>query len=153
MRFAVILVVSSLPALVSCSASPQPVPQENRIVNADRWYVPEHEVPRCGARIQAEDVQVVDLESLDYGAAALERQLGPFQQVTDRPVAVSGMGSNEEIEQRVRQMAAGKGCDVVLLGPVHTQTEYPGGSGMNPGGKMSKEEVPYQLFRMGYRTD
>lgn len=151
--FAAILLALLPPVLTSCTADAQPAAQEQRIVRADRWYVPEHELPRCGARIQPEDVVVVDLVAIDYDAATLEAQIGAFEQITDKPVAVSSKGSREDVEQRVRLIAAGRGCDVVLLGPVQSETGYGGWGAMSPGTAGGKEEVSYQLLRMGYRTD
>ena len=142
-----------LPVFTACTGSAQPAPEDKQIVNLERWYVPAQEVARCGARIRAEEVLVVDLDALDYDAETLERQIGPFRQTTDKPVAVSGEGTSEAVEQRVRKTAAGLGCDIVLLGPVHKEMDYPGDLGMRPGGAKGKKEVSYQLFRMGYRTD
>ena len=142
-----------LPVFTACTGGGQPAPEDRQIVNMERWYVPANEVPRCGARIPEEEILIVDLDALDYDAEALERQIGPFQQTTDKPVAVSGEGSSEEIERRVRRTAAGLGCDVVLLGPIHKEMEYPGDLGMRPGGAKGKKEVSYQLFRMGFRQE
>ena len=142
-----------LPVFTACTGSAQPVAGDNKIVNMERWYVPAHEVSRCGARIREEEVLVVDLDALDYDAELIERQIGPFRQTTDKPVAVSGEGTTEVVDQRVRKTAAGLGCDVVLLGPIHKEMDYPGDLGMMPGGAKGKKEVSYQLFRMGYRTD
>ena len=146
-----IFLVFLLPALTACTASPQAVSEEERIVGKKRTYGSAHEESRCGARIKEEEVLVVDLETLDYDAELLERQVGPFQQTTETPVAVSGKGSGVEVDRRVRRLAAGLGCDVVLLGPVQKEDDYPAGLGMTAGGGGGKRESSYQLFRMGYR--
>lgn len=151
-KCAVPLLVLCLP-LASCSMNSDPIPEENRIVRADRWYLGDHEVPRCGDRINAESIQMFDVEELDYDAEKLQQEIGPFIQVTERPVAVSGKGSQDQVRQRVKETAAGKGCDVVLLGPVQSQAQFSGGDGIRGGGGARKSEVSYQLFRMGYRTE
>lgn len=139
-------------SLVACSVDSAPRPDDEQMVRAHKWYLGNHYVPSCGAPIRAEEILVVDLEVSDYDVESLEHTVGEFKQLTDRPVAVSGKGSREDIEQRVLRLAAGKGCDVVLLGPIHTQTEIHGGDGMTAGGAGQKLEVSYQLFRMGIRT-
>jgi hypothetical protein len=139
-------------SLAACNVSPETIPEEDRIPRADAWFLGKNQVPRCGPPVREEDILIVDLEALDYDAESLEREVGPFTQVTDSPVAVSGEGSGAEVVQRVLGAAAGQGCDVVLLGPMQTRTEYYGGTAMSPG-PTGKREAPYQLFRMGYRAD
>jgi hypothetical protein len=140
-------------ALSSCSVKPA-APEEERIVQVNRWNASAQKIPRCGARIREEEVLVVDLEELDYDADSLQREVGSFTQVTDKPLAISAEGSRVEVEQRVQKTAAGSGCDLVLLGPVKTNTVYLGGyPTVSHGSGAHKGESPYQFFRMGYRAD
>ena len=139
--------------LVSCSSTSVQSQQENKIVSADRYHVRLTQVPRCGTRIEEADIRVIHLEDLDYDAERLEREIGPFTQVTEMPVAVSSKGTEREVEQRVRKTAAEKGCDLVLLGPVVTETVIWGGDGINGSGSGGKKEEPFQLFRMGFTPD
>lgn len=138
-------------SLVSCTIDP--VPEEKKIVHANRFYLKADPNVRCGVPIRMEEILIVDLDQLDRDAESLVQDIGPFIQVTEKPIAVSGSGPREKTEQRVRKVAAERGCDVVLLGPVETRTEIWGGNGISTGSGGGKSEVPYQLFRMGYRTD
>lgn len=139
--------------LSSCSVKPATAPGDERVVKVNRWNVSAQKIPRCGARIREEEVLVVDLEELDYDADALQREIGSFTQVTEKPLAISAEGSRAEVEQRVQKTAAGSGCDLVLLGPVKTNSVYRGGyPTVNHGSGAHKGESPNQFFRMGYRT-
>ena len=58
-------------------------------VDGDRAFY----VPRCGAPVPEDSVTMIDLQTLDYDSETLVERFGAFEQVTDRPVALSTRAS------------------------------------------------------------
>ena len=85
----------------------------------------------CGDRIQARDVQVVDLEPFadqeDQFYEELDKSVGDYMLVTQKPVRVRSRGSNAQTAKSARESAATLGCDlVVLLGYQVVETRWQG---------------------------
>jgi hypothetical protein len=105
------------------------------------WNSPE--IPDCGSAISIDAVQVIDLES--PGHEQQLSQLGGFELVREKPIAVTASGSRIDSELKAVRFAARKGCNLLLLGPIQEEMQTWTGNDAAGGTRM----VRYLLFRMG----
>jgi len=101
------------------------------------------DAPLCGNSVPRADVLVLDLEKPDE-AQRFERELADrFRPVSDGWIAFGAAGSGVDTANRARNAAAGRGCAMVLMGPLLTYDTLSGGVRQSPRTKR------YRLLRLG----
>lgn len=110
------------------------------------------EAPVCGnSRIPVNDVWVIDLETPEQEHAPLLEQAGPYELITEKPVAIRSRGSQVQTVLRAKRVAANLGCNLLLLGPTQSNRVRPIG---HPSYTNTGETVERYLFvKLGMRQN
>jgi len=105
------------------------------------------EVPACGDRITVDEVQTVDLEDSDHKLETLLAQIGPFDLLTESPIAINSRGSTVQTIKSAKALAAARGCNLMLVGPFQTtRAKYKNPTNQQGGSQVLKR---YMLVQFG----
>ena len=109
----------------------------------------EKNAPVCSSRIPVDEVWVVDMETPEQERESLLEQAGPYVLMTEKPVAIRSRGSQVQTILRAKRVAASGGCNLLLLGPIHTVQLKTGG---HPSATRTSSTVERYLFvKLGVR--
>jgi hypothetical protein len=86
----------------------------------------------CGDRIKAEEVLVIDMES-PGGKASLEKA-GPYVLLTESLLGLENKGSKVKSMKAAADAAASRGCDLLLTGPLASDSWRTNSMGVAPNG-------------------
>lgn len=134
-----------------CSTSPEAQQDIQKVIKANSrgWRTPD--MPRCGPRIEVEDIRVIDTQIPDEERELALENVGNFELAGEVPIAVSVESSREQAEAEAIGVAAFYGCNLLLLGPVQEESYISGGDGIGGPGGIGKSTRRYLLFHMGIR--
>ena len=97
-----------------------------------------------------DEVLVVDLEASPLDQSAQLEEAQPFSLITEEPVGILNRGSRVQTLLSAQKNAAKKGCNLLLVGPIHSQKKET--ASFTDAGRSNYSEK-YLLVHMGTRQD
>jgi hypothetical protein len=135
----------------ACSTAPDSsavaADEPTQLLVANQYYWNAKQIPSCGPRVDTKEVMVINVDVPEEEKAALLEQAGDFQLLSEKPIAIASAGYRVQTERSAMRVAANKGCNLLLLGPVLEETARYEATAINASG--GQKIVRHLLVHLG----